>query len=112
MTSQSLVKRKKNRRIESGLDWKGTDGLRKARVMLGLEIERIRAFAENLAITDDYKTSFYSDELRRWDKLSIDAEEISKDLMKLVETANDKYLELSRIIEDVSNELKQEHKED
>ena len=40
-----------------------------------------------------------------WDKLSIDASEISKDLLELVEVAHDKYLELSRMIDQL-----EEHK--
>ena len=64
------------------------------------EIERIRAFAENLAVTEDYKMDVYSDE-SGWEKLPIDAFEIAKDLLKLVETAHDKYLELSKLIDTV-----------
>ena len=81
--------------------------LQKALDNLDGEIERIRAFAENLAVTEDYKMDIYDSELRGWDKLSIDASEISKDLLELVETAHDKYLELSRMIDQI-----EEHKED
>lgn len=64
------------------------------------EIERIRAFAENLAITEDYKMDYYSDE-GGWEKLDIDASDISKDLLELVEMAHDKCLELSRLLNNV-----------
>ncbi len=67
---------------------------------LDSEIERIRAFAENLAVTEDYKMDHYSDE-GGWEKLDIDAYEIAQDLLKLVETAHDKYLELRKIAEQI-----------
>lgn len=87
------------------MSWKKMNGeLEKALDNLDGEIERIRAFAENLAITEDYKMDVYDSE-SGWDKLSIDASEISKDLLELVEVAHDKYLELSRMIDQL-----EEHK--
>ena len=58
--------------------------LEKALDNLDGEIERIHAFAENLAITEDYEMDFFSDEYG-WEKINIDAEEIAEDLLKLVE---------------------------
>ena len=78
--------------------------LEKALNNLNGEIERIRAFAENLAVTEDYKMDYYVDS-EGWEKLDIDGFEIAKDLLKLIEVAHDKYLELSRMI----NQL-EEHK--
>ena len=86
-----------NRELENALD--SLDGA----------IELIRLFAGNLAITEDYKMNHYSDE-GGWEELDIDASEISKDLLELVETVHDKYIELSRMIDNVSN-VEQEHKE-
>lgn len=80
------MKKKMNGELEKALD------------NLNGEIERIRAFAENLAVTEDYKMDYYTDS-GGWEKLDIDAFEIAKDLLKLVEVAHDKYLELSRMIE-------------
>ena len=88
------------------MGWKKMNELENALDNLDGEIERIRAFAENLAITEDYKMDHYSDS-GGWEKLDIDAFEISKDLLELVETAHDKYLELSRMIDQLK-----EHKED
>lgn len=69
------------------------------------EIERIRAFAENLAITEDYKMDVcFDEEGRCWEKLDIDASEISKDLLDLVEVAHDKLLDLKLELNNIDNE--------
>jgi len=70
---------------------------------LDSEIERIRAFAENLAITEDYKMDYYSDE-GGWEKLNIDAYDIAQDLLKLVEVTHDKLLDLKLELNNTNNE--------
>lgn len=71
--------------------------------VLDSEIERIRAFAENLAVTEDYKMDYYTDS-EGWEKLNIDAYEIAQDLLKLVEMTHDKLLDLKLELNNTINE--------
>lgn len=74
------------------------------------EIEGIRAFAENLATTEDYTMEVYSDDAGCDIEAEIDGSEISRDLLNLVEDAHDAYLELSDAVDALLQEKSNEEK--